>query len=98
MAVSNVPLGGTRVYRVVGQGNTVRTWFSIDLGLLSIPLQQPPLEQAMLDVQKKHDGEALLNIRHSIERWLFPGFTVHRLHLKADVVRFDAAPDQPKKP
>ena len=96
MAISNVPLSG-RPYEVVGQAQTTLQWWSVDLGIYSGPFEPPPVDAAMKKLLAKHNGEALLNIRFSVDQFLFPILALHRLHMKADVIRFGSPTDESKR-
>ncbi len=96
LAVSNVPVDG-RPYTVIGPGEATLYWWSFDSGLFSSPFGPPPIARAIDTVMARQKGEALLNIRYSVDRFLLPLFTLHRLHMRADVIRFGSPTDESKR-
>ena len=51
----------------------------------------------MEELRSRHSGQALVNIRYSLDQFLFPLCALHRLHMKADVVRFGSPTDEAKR-
>ncbi|MBR33612.1 MAG: hypothetical protein CMN77_20090 [Spirochaetaceae bacterium] len=86
ITTSNIPLSGKN-YRVVGNGQTQVDWWSLDLGLVGLPLEEPPIDRAVQELIDQHNGDALINLRYSTDRFIFLFMTRHRFTLKADVVK-----------
>ena len=86
ITTSNIPLTGKN-YRGVGNGQTQVDWWTLDLGLVGFPLQEPPIDQAVQKLIEAHGGDALINLRYSTDRFIFLFMTRHRFTLKADVVK-----------
>ena len=86
ITTSNVPLTGKN-YRIVGNGKTQVDWWSFDVGLLGLPLQEPPIDKAVQELLQTHNGDALINLRYSTDRSIFLFMTRHRFTLQADVVK-----------
>ncbi len=88
MATSNVPLEG-RTYQVLGPAETEVSWFALDVfGLLGVPLEAPPVDEAVKNLLVQKKGDALINIRHSTTKmYFFFIFTRFKFTLKADVVK-----------
>lgn len=88
IAVSNVPVEGRR-FDVVGTAETTVSWWSLDIGVIGLPLSDPPVDVAQGDLLKEKGGDALINLRYWTDRSVFLFFTRHRFHLKADVIKFN---------
>ncbi|MCE9597615.1 MAG: hypothetical protein K8S54_06565 [Spirochaetia bacterium] len=88
IAVSNVPLEG-KTYTVLGPGEITKSWWGLDLGIIGFPLGEPPISEALDDVMKQKEGDALVNLRFSTDRTIIFFLTRHRFHLKADVIRIE---------
>ncbi len=88
IAVSNVPLEGRR-FDNLGAAETTVSWWAFDIGIISLPLEEPPVDQAMRQLLTEKSGDALVNLRYWNDRSVFLLIlTRHRFHLKADVVKF----------
>jgi len=87
MATSNIPLEG-KEYRVLGAAETMVEWWNVDLGIVGIPLQTPPVDDAVRELLRQKGGNALINIRYSTDKWVFL-FIIsrYRFHIQADVVK-----------
>lgn len=86
IAVSNIPLEN-RPYEVIGPAETTVTWWSFDIALLAFPFSHPPVDEAMQELLKQKDGDAMINIRYWTDRMILGPVTRHRFHIQADVVR-----------
>ncbi|MCR9143678.1 MAG: hypothetical protein NXI24_15630 [bacterium] len=88
-SVSNVPMESRR-FEVVAPGEEATlSWWSLDLGILGLPLSDPPVARAEQLLLSRTDGDALINLRYWNDRSVFLLFVNRqRFHLKADVVRF----------
>jgi hypothetical protein len=88
-SVSNIPVDSRR-FEVVAPGEeTSLSWWSLDLGIIGLPLSDPPVARAERELLKRADGDALINLRYWNDRSVFLLFVNRqRFHLKADVVRF----------
>ncbi|MBX7058502.1 MAG: hypothetical protein K1X75_10595 [Leptospirales bacterium] len=88
IAVSNVPVEGRR-FENLGEAQSTVSWWSFDTGIISLPLHEPPVDEAMRQLLTEKSGDALLNLRYWTDRSVFLLFlTRHRFHLKADVIKF----------
>ncbi|MCB1174438.1 MAG: hypothetical protein KDK39_12780 [Leptospiraceae bacterium] len=92
IATSNVPVNG-RTFKVLGPAETTVSWWSFNIGIIGLALNEPPVDQAEKEVLAQHEGEALINLRYWNDQSVFLFLTRHRFHLKADVIRFEAAPN-----
>lgn len=90
MVTSNVPVEG-QTYAVLGPAETTVSWWSFDVAVLAFPLGEPPIAQAVSNLLKEKEGDALVNLRYSTDRTIIFFMTRHRFHLKADVIKFGAA-------
>lgn len=91
MATSNIPVEG-RQFEVIGPDEETVSWWSIDLGIIGLPLSDPPVDEAQQKLLDRNDGDALINLRYWNDRSVFLIFvTRQRFHLKADVIRFTEA-------
>ncbi|MBL8020364.1 MAG: hypothetical protein JNM27_11910 [Leptospirales bacterium] len=88
IALSNVPLE-SQTYTVLGPAETTKSWWGFDLGVIAFPLGEPPVSEAMQDVIKQKEGDALVNLRYSTDRTIIFFMTRHRFHLKADVIKLE---------
>ncbi len=88
IAVSNVPVEGRR-FDVVGTAETTVAWWSLDIGVIGLPLSDPPVDLAQKQLLEEKGGDALINLRYWTDRSVFLLFTRHRFHLKADVIKFN---------
>lgn len=88
IAVSNMPVEG-RKYEVIGPAETTVSWWAVDIGVIGLPLSDPPVNEAQSRLMDENQGDALVNLRYWTDRSMFL-FIVsrHRFHLKADVIRF----------
>ena len=91
IATSNVPLGN-REYEILGTAETSTSWWSVDLGIIGLPLDAPPVDAAVQKLLSEKGGDALVNLRYSTDRSIFLFMTRHRFHLKADVVKLKPEP------
>lgn len=87
IATSNIPIGN-REFEVLGTEETTVSWWSLDMGLIGLPLERPPVDVAVQKLLQEKAGDALVNLRYSTDRSIFLMMTRHRFHLKADVVKF----------
>lgn len=85
---SNIPLEN-KPYTVIGTAEKELTWWTFDIAIIGIPLSRPPVEEAMQAILKEKEGNALVNIRHWMDKSVYLFMTRNRFHLKADVVRID---------
>lgn len=88
MVTSNVPVEG-RPYTVLGPAETVVSWWSLDVAVVAFPLGEPPISDALNNLLKQKEGDALVNLRYATDRTIILFMTRHRFHLKADVIKFD---------
>jgi hypothetical protein len=95
IATSNVPLGN-REYEILGTAETSTSWWSFDLGIIGLPLGEPPVDEAVQRLLREKEGDALVNLRYSTDRSIFLFLTRHRFHLKADVVKLKTEPARRK--
>ena len=87
LVTSNIPLEG-RTYTVLGTAETTKKWYSFDIGIVGLPLKDPPIDEAIQELLAAKGGDALVNIRYFTERAIFLFVvTQHRFHIKADVVK-----------
>jgi hypothetical protein len=88
IATSNLPVEG-RKYEVIGPAETTVSWWTLDLGIIGLPLADPPVDEAESRLINQNQGDALINLRYWTDRSMFL-FIInrHRFHLKADVIRF----------
>lgn len=88
-SVSNVPVESRR-FEVIAPGEEIAlSWWSVDLGVIGLPLSEPPVARAERQLLEKASGDALINLRYWNDRSVFLFFVNRqRFHLKADVVRF----------
>ena len=97
MASSNIPLEG-RSFQTLGTAETTVTWWSIDMGIIGLPLSRPPVDDAIRDLLGKKGGDALINIRYSTNKAvLLLLFSRHSFHLQADVVKLLPPKIEPEK-
>ena len=88
IATSNLPVEG-RQFEVIGPAETTVSWWTLDLGIIGLPLSDPPVSEAESRLVNQNEGDALINLRYWTDRSMFL-FIInrHRFHLKADVIRF----------
>lgn len=86
IAVSNIPLEGKKI-EVLGTAETTLHWYVIDAAIFSIPIERPPVDDAVQQLLAEKGGDALINLRYWNDRMIFGPITVHRFHLQADVVK-----------
>ncbi|MBE7440806.1 MAG: hypothetical protein HS115_20350 [Spirochaetales bacterium] len=86
LAASNIPMDGKR-YRVIGPVTDTRRWCAFDIGVIALPLRQPPINEVMQDLLKKNEADALINLRYWTDRTIFLFLTCHRFHLSAEAVK-----------
>lgn len=91
IATSNIPLGN-RPYEIIGTAETTVSWWSLDVGVVGMPLEAPPVDQAVQKLLQEKGGDALVNLRYSTDRTILLFLTRHRFHLKADVIRLTPEP------
>ncbi len=89
MVTSNVPVEG-QAYTVLGPAETVVSWWSLDVAVIAFPLGEPPISEAVSNLLKQKEGDALVNLRYATDRTIILFMTRHRFHLKADVIKFDS--------
>lgn len=97
MATSSVPVEG-QPYAVLGPAETTVSWWSFDVAFLAFPLGEPPVAEAASNLLKEKGGDALINLRYATDRTIIFFMTRHRFHLKADVIKFEAAAEKQKGP
>lgn len=86
ITTSNIPLEG-RKFKVLGPAETTVYWYSFDVGVFGMPLEIPPIDAAYQALLAEKGGDALINLRYSTDRFIILPVTVHRFHLKADVIK-----------
>ncbi|MCB1169618.1 MAG: hypothetical protein KDK25_04760 [Leptospiraceae bacterium] len=86
ITTSNIPLTGKN-YRVVGSGEASVDWWALDIGILGLPLEEPPVDKAIKQLLDEHGGDALINMRYSTDRYVFLFMTRYKFTLRADVVK-----------
>ena len=86
ITTSNIPLDGRR-YEVLGTAKTTVNWYSVDFGILGFPLRTPPIDKACNKLMEEKGGDALINIRYSTDRIILTFISMHRFHIKADVIK-----------
>ena len=94
LATSNIPLDG-RKYTVLGTAETVRKWYTFDVGFFGMPLKDPPIDEAVQDLLKAKGGDALINLRYFTDRSIYLFITQHRFYLKAEVVKLNSGSPAP---
>lgn len=90
IATSNIPIGN-REYEILGTAETSVSWTTLDIGIVGIPLEAPPVDQAVQKLLQEKGGDALINLRYSTDRSIYLFITRHRFFLKADVIKLRAA-------
>ncbi len=92
-AGSNVPVDNRR-YEVIAPGEEVTlSWWSVDLGIIGLPLSDPPVAEAQAELLRRTQGDALVNLRYWNDRSvLLLLVNRQRFYLKADVIRFEPEP------
>lgn len=91
IATSNIPIGN-REYEILGTAETTVSWSTFDIGILGMPLEPPPVDQAVQKLLAEKGGDALINLRYSTDRSIYLFITRHRFFLKADVVKLRTPP------
>ena len=101
LLTSTVPLGQKR-YKVLRQAKTTVSWLEPNFILFNWP-GSVPMDEARKQLleptagTKDKDGkttapgpkgDALINVRYWTDQFYLPGFYYHRLHMKADVIKF----------
>ena len=97
IALSNVPVQG-RTYRVMGAAETSVYWYTFDTGVVAFPLSGAPADRVDMAVKKllnEKNGDALVNVRYSTDRFIILFISAHRFRLKADVIKFSSGAKQP---
>lgn len=88
IATSDRPIQG-REYTVLGPAETMVTWWSINLGIIGMPLSDPPVDKAQNQLLAEKNGDALINLRYWTDQSVFIAFIIRqRFYLKADVIKF----------
>lgn len=89
MATSDRPIAG-RKYTNLGPAQTTVSWWSFNLGIIGLPLSDPPIDIARNTLLQEKKGDALINLRYWTDQSVF-GFIIirQRFFLKADVIKFD---------
>jgi len=89
IAVSNIPLEN-KPLRYLGTAETVVDWWSFDIGCIALPLDPPPVDEAMKNLLREKKGDALVNLRYWTDRSVFLFIIIRqRFYLKADVVKLE---------
>ncbi len=90
LAVSNIPLEN-KPYDVLGPAEATKHWIAFDIGIIGVPLNAPPVDEAVKEVLGKYEGgNALVNLRYYTDTTVILFITLHTFHLKADVVKVKA--------
>jgi len=86
LAASNIPMDGKR-YRVISPVKDTRRWCAFDIGVIALPLKQPPINEMVQDMLKAQEADALINLRYWTDRTIFLFLSCHRFHLSAEAVK-----------
>ncbi len=87
ITTSNIPIyPDAQDIRYITTDTIAKSWYSFDIGILGFPLKEPPIDDAIQELLKKHNGNALINIRYYTQKSIFIFITKNTFVLKADIV------------
>ncbi|TGK33836.1 hypothetical protein EHQ12_14200 [Leptospira gomenensis] len=97
LATSNIPVAD-RKYKVLGPVEGHKTWRSLDIAIIGVPLSEPPIDKLMTEMLTEKEADALINIRYWTDKYILLFLTVNRLHINAEAIKFeDPSNDQSGK-
>lgn len=97
IATSNIPLNhNIQEIEYIKTDSIEKSWFNFDIGILGFPLNEPPIDEALNELIKRNNGDALINIRYYTQRSIFLFMTRNTLNIKADVVRIKEVKENKK--
>ncbi len=88
MTTSNVPVVNKK-YQVVGQVSGQKGWLAIDLGIIGVPLSEPPINSLVDSLIAEKEADALINIRYWNDKMIFFLITYHRIGITAEAIKFE---------
>lgn len=88
IATSNIPIVNKK-YQVIGQVSGQKGWVALDIGILGVPLSEPPIHQLTESLIAEKEADALINIRYWNDRMIFLLLTYHRIGMTAEAVKFE---------
>ncbi|MDW7976808.1 MAG: hypothetical protein RMI35_09635 [Leptospiraceae bacterium] len=99
IASSNIPINPAVTEIQYITTDTVRKdWWVFDVGVFGLPLEEPPIDEALKELQQKHEGDALINIRYYTQRSVFLMLSKNSIIIKADVVKLIPKTTPPPEP
>ncbi|PJZ76398.1 LIC20211 family lipoprotein [Leptospira neocaledonica] len=96
LATSTVPVADKK-YKVVSPVEGTKHWFTFDIAIIGIPLGEPPIDQLLEDLKREKDADALINVRYWTDKTILLFFTINRLHISAEAIKFEEEPTDPRK-
>jgi hypothetical protein len=96
LSTSTVPIADKR-YKVVSPVEGRKYWFTFDIAIIGIPLGEPPIDQLLEELKKEKEADALINVRYWTDKTILLFFTINRLHISAEAIKFEEESTDPRK-
>ncbi|MCB1178208.1 MAG: hypothetical protein KDK36_11555 [Leptospiraceae bacterium] len=87
LATSNIPIVN-KEYDVIGPVEGKKGWITVDLAIIGVPLNEPPMHALVDELITKNDADALINIKYWNDKMVFPIITYNRIGINAEAVKF----------
>ncbi len=98
ITTSNIPLNyNIQDIQYIATDTVQKTWWQFDIGILGFPLSEPPIDESLNELLRKHQGDALINIRYFTQKSIFLFMTRNLLSIKADIVKINPQQQSIKK-
>ncbi|TGL58806.1 LIC20211 family lipoprotein [Leptospira sarikeiensis] len=96
LATSTVPVADKK-YKVVSPVEGMKYWFTFDIAIIGIPLGEPPIDQLLEELKKEKEADALVNVRYWTDKTILLFFTINRIHISAEAIKFEEDTPDPRK-
>jgi hypothetical protein len=91
ISTSNIPVSNKR-YQVLGPVSGQKGWVAFDIGIIGVPLSEPPIHALADSLIAEKEADALINIRYWNDRMIFLFITYHRIGMNAEAIKFEEGP------
>jgi hypothetical protein len=97
IATSNIPIVNKK-YQNLGPVEGKKGWFTIDIAIIGVPLEEPPMKELVDQLIREKEADALINIKYWNDKMVFPILTYNRLGISAEAIKLEEGPGNAKKP
>ncbi|MCZ8238775.1 MAG: hypothetical protein O9346_04355 [Leptospiraceae bacterium] len=91
LVTSNTAIGD-RKFTIVGPVKDKISWYTLDIGFIGLPLEEPPIEEFTQNLITQNNADALINIRYWNEKSVFLFVTKNTFGLNAEAIKWEEIP------